>query len=93
MQQQEALIKELDAAAETIRTKRLELESKERIASEDVHNKLVLAEVKVRGEAALQTLAAEIDDVKQRLALLRHDEPIVEGTNVEPRQLGPGGGP
>ncbi len=85
MDQHVALTQELTAAAETIQTKKLELESKERINALQVQSQLLIAEAKVRGEASLAVLTAMITDIQNRLALLNEDKPVVEeGQPVAP---------
>jgi hypothetical protein len=78
MDQHAALTKELTAAAETIQTKKLELESKERINALQVQSQLLIAEAKIRGEASLSLLTAMIADIQNRLALLNEGKTVVE---------------
>lgn len=76
MQQHDALTQELNKATETIRTKRIETESKERIAMVNAQVQLMIEQGKIQGEAALVTLKAQIDDIQRRLQILHEGEPI-----------------
>lgn len=63
MQQHEALTKALKEASETIRTKQLELSSKEQIAGLQARIELVKVQAKIEGEAALALLKQQLSDV------------------------------
>jgi hypothetical protein len=76
MQQHEALVGELNQISEVVRTKKLELESRERIGALQVQAQLMMAEAKIQGEAGLAMLKAMIADVQQRLTLLNEDKPV-----------------
>ena len=77
-QMNEQLTQALKESTETIRTKKMELESKERIAERDNENKLVLAKMQESGAGALAMLQASLSNIDKRLDLLRQNEPIVE---------------
>jgi len=92
MEQHTLLTKELTAAAETIQTKKLELESKERINALQVQSQLLIAEAKVRGEASLALLTAMIADIQNRLTLLNEGKPVVEEQAPAPQAPSPATG-
>lgn len=80
MQQMDQMIQQLteklNEQNELVNTKKMELESKERIEIMKLENALVLEQLKLQGNAANQLLAAELADIKQRLSLLDISEPI-----------------
>lgn len=78
MQQQQLLTKALEESTETINTKKLELESKERIAAEQNRTKLILAELQANREAGLAALRAQLETINKRLDLLGESERIEE---------------
>lgn len=82
MQQHELLTKALNEATETINNKKLEIESRERIANLQVQAQLVSTEAKIQGQAALATLQAQLDSINQRLAILNEDKPIAEPVGI-----------
>jgi len=81
--QHNQLVAELNRASDTIRTKRLELESKERIASQNNQTNLVLEQVKQHGAAANAQLQAQLDAITQRLDAL-HSSMSVEQEAGQP---------
>jgi hypothetical protein len=81
MQQHDLLVKALNDATETIKTKKLDLESKERIADMNAKVQLLVAEAKVQGEASLAMLNSQIQMINARLQLLN------EGQSIESEDL------
>ena len=79
MQQHEVLVKALNEATETIKTKKMELESRERIASMENQTKLLLAQATAQKEGALALLQAQYDAISKRLDLLGQDKPVEAG--------------
>jgi len=71
-QQHDLMVQELNRAADTIRTKRLELESKERIAILQQQTQLVLQAMKDHGAGAQTLLESELEATTMRLQKL-HD--------------------
>ena len=53
-----------------INTRKYEVDSKERIAAMQTEAQLVIAEAKIRGDAAMAVLNAQITDVQRRLEAL-----------------------
>ena len=76
MDQHDLLTKALNQATDTIHNKRLELESRERIAALQTQAQLLIEEGKIRGEAALSILTAKIQDIQQRLMVLGEARPV-----------------
>jgi len=76
MQQHDAVTQELNAATDIIRTKKIEVESKERIAMIQAQVQLLSAEAKVQGDMALAALNAEIQRIQQQLGVLNEGTPI-----------------
>jgi len=72
----QALSQQLNEASETIKTKRMELESKERIAYAQIQRDIDLELSKQHSDEAQALLAAEIESVKQRLQLLGANLPF-----------------
>ncbi len=70
MQQHGALVAELNQAVELIKSKRLDLESKERIAAMQAQVQLLTVEAKLRGEGALAALQAQLGAISGRLEQL-----------------------
>lgn len=75
-QQHELLTKALQESTEVIKTKKMELESKERIAAMDNQTKLALAEAQAQREGALELLRAQMTAITNRLDLLGQDRPV-----------------
>jgi hypothetical protein len=84
----EALTQKLEEANEETKTKKLELESKERIESMKIERDYTLAKAKLEGEFALATLNAEIAEINRRQGLLNYNEPVTDensnGSDPEP---------
>lgn len=70
MQQHSALVAELTQASELIKSKRLDLESKERIAAMQSQVQLLTVEAKIRGEGALAALQEQLGAISGRLEKL-----------------------
>lgn len=85
MQQMDQMIaqltEKLNEQNELVNTKKMELESKERIEQAKLHNALVIEQLKLQGAAANQLLAAELADIKHRLQLLDVNQPINDDFN------------
>lgn len=83
LQQQSAMIqgltKELSENSEIIRTKRLELESKERIALGEQQTQLSIELIKHDAAQAKTIFAAELAEIDKRRALVNNDQPIGNG--------------
>lgn len=76
MGQHQQLVQELTAATQTIQTKKLEIESKERIAAMTAQVQILVAEAKVQGEAALQKMDGELGIIMHRLDLLNANQSV-----------------
>lgn len=76
--QHEELTARLNETEELLRTKRLELESKERIAGWQVQRDLILADMKDGGEQAREVLRQTVSELDRRMDQLRADEPVVK---------------
>lgn len=76
--QQQQLVAELARASDTIRTKRLELESRERIAAMQVQAGMVEAALKANFAAGHEAMMAEIATVRHRMELLHESMSIEE---------------
>lgn len=83
-QQHNQLVAELNRAADTIRTKRLDLESRERIAYENCRTQLVLHQMKDHGAAAQAQLEAVLDGITQRLTTLHESMSIDQDAGAAP---------
>ena len=70
MQQHQMLTQALNQATETINTKKLELESRERIATLQTQAQLVMTEAKLQSQEGIEMLRQEIGAVSKRLELL-----------------------
>jgi hypothetical protein len=68
--QHNQLVQELNRASDTIRTKRLELESRERIAAMNDHTQLVLQQLKSHDAAAQASLEAQLGLIQSRMDAL-----------------------
>lgn len=75
------LTQQLNAASEAMKTKTMELESKERIEFAKMQVDLKKELLKQQGQAALATYEAELADLNRRLQLLDINEPIEEDFN------------
>lgn len=67
--------------ADAIKTKKIELESKERIAFAQMENDLKRDMIKVQGESALIAFESEIKRLETRLGLLDIDQPMDQENN------------
>lgn len=83
-QQHDLMVQELNRASDTIRTKRLELESRERIALENNRTQLILQQMKDHGEGAQAHLQAQLDAVSMRLEKLHEVMSIDEEAGAAP---------
>jgi hypothetical protein len=81
--QHNQLVAELNRASDTIRTKRLELESRERIAAMNDHTQLVLQQLKSHDAAAQASLEAQLELINKRMDALH------AGMSIE-QEAGPG---
>lgn len=88
MQQQSQLIGEQD---EVIRTKKLELESKERIELEKLRNNIVIEQMKHDAAHAQLAFEKEIAMIQQRLDLTHANQPIVQSESPGPQAAGSSG--
>ena len=75
-QQHQALTVELNKMSDILRSKRFELESKERIALMQIQGQLVVADLKAHVDGAMQLLQAQTRAIEQRLALLHESQSI-----------------
>jgi hypothetical protein len=82
MQQHGTLVQQLQAATELIKTRRLDLESKERIAALNAQVQLLTVEAKVRGEGALAALQAQLSSIQNRLENLHGNMGIEQEANL-----------
>lgn len=74
----EMLTNQLNEASDTIKNKKMELESKERIEFSKMEVDLKKEAIKYQGQAALISLKEEILDINRRLELLNINAPIDE---------------
>lgn len=85
MQQMGQLIEQLTAKVneqdEQIKTKREELQSKERIEMKKLENAIILKQLDLQGAAANAIGAAEIRSLEKRLDILNYGQPIDDETN------------
>jgi len=72
-QQNQVLTQALNQATEIVKTKRLELESKERIALFQAQAAIVQAELKAHAEGAMETLKATLGAIQSRLDLIHEN--------------------
>lgn len=74
--------------AQEIEGKRLEMDSKERIASMDAQVKLVIEEMKLQGQQNQQLLQAELAGIKHRLELMaKYDEADRQAEQIENEKM------
>jgi hypothetical protein len=76
-QQHEQLTQALNGANETIRSKKLELSSKEYIVGLQEQTKLVLADIKLNSEEAREILKSEISRIQQKIDMV-HDSMMAD---------------
>jgi hypothetical protein len=81
-----ALSEQLNQAKEAIKTKAIEIESKERIEFAKLENNLVIEQIKQQGQAALAAFREELSEISDRLRLLRMNEPIETDFNGSGQQ-------
>ena len=87
LQQQAALTEQLNQATNAVESRRMELESRERIAGIQAETQLVIAQLKAESAEGIELLRQEIGSVKHRLELLHSDRPLEEevpGAQQEP---------
>jgi len=80
MQQHTILVQELNTATDIIKTKKMDLESKERIADLNAQVQILVAEAKVQGEAALSKLDGELQIIMHRLDTLNMAKGVGDGS-------------
>lgn len=74
--QHNQLVAELNRASDTIRTKRLDVESRERVSALNNQTQLALQAMKSHDAASLAQLNATIETIQQRLQLLHENMPV-----------------
>lgn len=77
-QQHQQLVAELARASDAIRTKRLDVESRERIANLQAQTQLALQMMKTEGEASMAHVQAMFDTISHRMELLHESMSIEE---------------
>lgn len=82
-QQHEQLTAALNEATEALRTKRLELESRERIAAMQAEARVLETLAKIGSQEAIELLRAELAEINRRQGLLRAGQPVVEEVEEE----------
>jgi hypothetical protein len=82
--QHNQLVQELNRASDTIRTKRLELESRERIAAMNDHTQLVLQQLKSHDAAAQSSLEAQLALISSRMDALHASMSIEQEAGAAP---------
>jgi hypothetical protein len=83
-QQHDVMVQELNRASDTIRTKRLELESRERIAAMNDHTQLVLQQLKSHDAAAQASLEAQLALIQSRMDALHASMSIDQEAGLAP---------
>jgi hypothetical protein len=78
------MLQELSRADDTIRTKRLDLESRERIALMNNWTQLMLQRLKSHDAAAQSSLDAQLDAITQRMQLVGEGTPIAADAGAAP---------
>lgn len=86
----QALSKELEANSEIIRTKRLELESKERIALSEQETQLRIEFMKHHAKDAQITYQTEVARIDQQMKLRGMEQVIGQGPGDQPQMSDPG---
>lgn len=74
----EALTNQLNEATETIKTKRIEIESKERIEMAKLQAEIEIQMAKLGSQESIELLRQEIAQIERRLNLLNQNVPIVQ---------------
>lgn len=90
-QQNQMLTQALDQASELVKSKRLELESKERIALFQAQAAMVQAQLKAHSDGALAAMQASMTAIQSRLDLI-HDNIGIDQEDGESAVAGAGGG-
>lgn len=75
------LTEKLNESTDVIKTKKMELESRERIENAKNETNLVIQEMKLKGDAANAVFVAELESIKSRLGLLDNYAPINDEFN------------
>ena len=83
-QQNNITVQELTRASDTIRTKRLDLESRERVALMNNWTQLMLQRLKSHDVAAQSLMDAQLQTIQQRLVMLHEQQPIDEDAGAIP---------
>lgn len=83
-QQHDLMVQELTRAADTIRTKRLDLESRERIALQNNWTRILLQRLKSHDQAAQAQMDAQLEAITQRLAILHESMGIQDEAGAPP---------
>lgn len=83
-QQHDLMVQELNRASDTIRTKRIEVESRERIALVNNQTQLLLQQMKDHSGAAQAHLQAQLDAITQRLGALHESMSIEQEAGEAP---------
>jgi len=82
--QHNQLVAELNRASDTIRTKRLDVESRERIALMNNQTQLIVQELKSSAAAGQAKLQAELDAISMRLAQLHQNMSVEQESGPAP---------
>lgn len=88
----QALSQQLNEASEVIKTRRMELESKERIEFAKIQADIETTLAKLGTQSSIALLQQEVAAITQRLKILNIQEPISAQDNFDP-QMGAGGPP
>jgi hypothetical protein len=83
-QEKQQMVAELARATDTIRTKRLELESRERIANFNAQAGMIEALLKSNAAAGVQAMQAELDIIKDRMLQLHANIGIEQDAGAAP---------
>jgi hypothetical protein len=79
----EQLSQALNEASDDLRTKRLELESRERIAALQTQAQLIQKQADLSSKEGIELLRAEIGAISERLMLLNVDQPVDDGSSEQ----------
>lgn len=77
----EQMTQKLNEQNQLVNTKKMELESKERIENMKLQNALILKQLELQGAAANEVMRAELQSIQNRLALLDQYAPINDDFN------------
>lgn len=83
-EQYNTLLQEMSRASDTIRTKRLDLESRERIALQNNWTQILLQRLKSHDMAAQSQMDAQLEAITQRLAVLHENMSIQDDAGEAP---------